>query len=236
MPAPSSELMNLLETFIESAASEKKSFSRLDKKDIAKRQNSIIDFEHQIFKFLDRIFTNFPTWENKHKWLHFTRPDFGKSKQEYFKKYKDILKKNQTNSSPKLDAFLDKCFDIISRNGYFISLLDWWLKHETSPELTEEFWFKAKCHSNYLNPIKKENWIIDIWWVIKAHEDSKITIKNSTFTSWDKYLFIEEFETFSIKWDNMIFSKNNQTIPFNNFADDCIKTCTEILDEFKKII
>lgn len=225
-------IISLLKTFIKKAISEEHIFFGLDKTNEAERTNSLICFSSQIFQFLDYVFTHFPTQENKEKRMYFLRPVYKDTKQNYFIELARYLKKYGTTSSPKLNSFLDKCFDIIAQNDYAICLLEWSSKHENPPNLKQEVILEGKYRSNYPDAITQEDWFVNIWGVIKA---KNVKMKNCTVKNGDKLLIIDHLETTNIKGDDIVFNKNGLTIPFKDFAENCVQTCIDILEELKQI-
>ncbi len=220
------EILNLLDLYIKDAEKIKEEFS-FKNKNSAEIQFQAIKFQESILRFLDYLYTNFPTNENINKKLYFPRPKIKDDKKRFLARtsYEEKRKKN-AEGSEELKIFLGQCFDIIKRNNFAISKIESKIKHEPPNDFGKDIEI-SNCHLETNDPsfIK-----IDQQHGINIGEGTiKLTAGKLVMTNCNvKGTLVKKFEA-QVEQNGKILL-DEEYIDFLTWSEECINTCKDILE------
>ena len=224
MTTINSDLFERLNLFINDSRKYVKKLSS----DTISAQKNVLDFQDEIEHFLDHMYTNFSTNENKNKRLYFPKPIYKESYNDYYcrlaedKKYKV--------RSPQLDTFITKSYDIISHYNFAISLIEPMAKHETAHVISSGMVIKNSNKHQDTNKLitYRNDGSIDIGGMMLFKECDNVSVKNISINGTNLSELILNY----VNGQHIMFYKNNQEIAhltFQVWAKSCIRTCQGLM-------
>lgn len=189
----------------------------------------ILDFQNNITQFLDHLYANYKSGENKGQ--YFPRPEYGENIENYKSRLDKASKRKYrySSKSKEMQKLIIIYYEIICRHKYALSLLFPKAKHEKLHEVSPGYSVTG-ISAGWSNKNVKHlhDGSISLGGFIKiAGKTSNVRISNVKFN--DDY--VEDLRIDSVDNHNVVFNiagKDIINIPFILWANRCILSCKEI--------
>lgn len=222
------EILSLIDKFLVDA---EKNVKHLPD-DLTAARKQVIDFQSDISDFLDYVFTNYPTGENRtldNKYYYFPRPKYRQLANDYIENFKQ--KRKNKLPTEELLQFLMNSFTVIKNNSFAISLIESAAKHE-KPHRIDPLTKVEVDYSDDELPPGFLKYLDDGTLIVGDSIIVGVGSKNNSFTNLSiNGTHIKSLHIFHVgNGQRITFNQNDFEISLNyiDWAKNCFTTCKSI--------